>query len=131
MQSRPFGVFWCTWHRWTQHGQFSPRSLCSKILRWPLQPTFQDYLDICWADFKKLINPSWPRVWQSAPTTAPVNSLKASQRHQCDLFFENVSSSRFFFSVCLLANQRQKSQIWLEISTHIKLKCLSNPTHSA
>lgn len=41
----------------------SAYSLCFEILHWPLQPTPQDYLDICWVGFKKLINPCWPGVW--------------------------------------------------------------------
>lgn len=54
-------------------GQINFHSLHFEILRWPLQPAFQDYLDICCAGFKKLINPRWPEVWQTGPTAALVS----------------------------------------------------------
>lgn len=49
-----------------------------EILAWPLQPTFQDYLDICCVGLKKLINPCWPKVWQTVPTAALVSGWWAA-----------------------------------------------------
>lgn len=62
------------WHsRTADAGEINFHCLHFEILPWPLQPTFQDYLDICCVGFKKLINPRWPEVWQSVLTAALVS----------------------------------------------------------